>query len=587
MAACQDVRQWFTKSVLTPVTQFFTEAREKCDEVRQRIEEQVSQPVERWVSEQERHCRELPWWNPLRWFCEIVIIVVKVVVWVVVTVVKWVVTIVCQVVVAVIGIIVTFVLRLISWVVTFVVCLVTDPWEALKSLLDLWAIVLDTIGSIIDLVGTLLDDVLGILDDVEDLLDSLADSLGWLGVIFGVLKGLIHLVREVVSIVKDVVDAVKDILLGLLGGNLCRLLRGLTNLGTGLGRALLASGFGVLTPVRFIGYAVGGVRDSVDHHQLEEIITSAINNAFGAGSVRAGDAIRAVGIGSSPMGLRFEADARRMFLSSDSLDLDLRVLHKSGVIDLFALAGLGSTCGEVINAPQGEVVYADTNLPVSYADLWTFLAGGPGSVPEFHVFAITRALFRSHLEVARRKAQALGVRLFFPVIGSIQATSTDHVPLNVSDGGLPGDGVQQVLFQRMGRIGGGMDDLSVLPSISHFHYILDKDGHELFGLTSSFRPARDDTGPSGVTYRNRTPDWGFRWVLVHEMGHYWGLKHTNREGGERSIDEIMYAPSTKVGVSGSAVLEYLALGGEPRFTLDDARTTWDWITTDGAASLLP
>jgi hypothetical protein len=586
MAACQEVRQWITQNILVPVTQFITAAREKCEELKQRIEEKVSQPVDQWVSRQEERCRELPWWNPLRWFCELVTIVVKVVVWVVVTVVKWVVTIVCQIVTVVIGIIVTLVLRVVGWFVTFVVCLFSDPLEALKSFRDLWTIVLDTVGEIFDLVDLLLGDVIDILTDVESLIDSLASSLGWLGVVLGIVKGLIGLVRDLVSVIRDAVHSLGDIVLGVLGGNLCRLLRGLTDLGTAIGRALLDTGFVVFFPLRVIGAAVGGVRDSVNQHQLEDVIRSAVARSFGAGSAREQRALEQIGINVRPMGLAFHADARRMFLSSNDRGLNLKALHDEGVINLHALAGHLSDCGRVINEPEGEVVYAGTSLHVSYADLETFLRDGPGSVPEFHVFAITRAKFRTHLETASRKAAALGVRLFFPVIDGIQATSRDHVPLNASEQTPPGDPVQQALFQRLGRTGVN-DDLSLIPSISHFHYVPNANGNELFGLTSWFRPSDKDARMSGVTYRNRTPDWGFRFVLVHELGHYWGLDHKDRNLNDRSLDQIMYAPSTGVGIDAAAVLEYLLLSGEPRFTLDDARTAWDWITGDGAASLLP
>lgn len=581
---CRQVRQWITRNVLVPVTQFLTEARETCDEVRQWVEEQVQQPVEQWISEQEQRCRNWPW--PLNWLCEVVTILVKVIVWVVVTVGKWVVTIVCQIVTIVVGIIVTFVLRVIGWFVTFVVCLFTDPLEALKSFRDLWGIVVDTVGQIFDFVDVLLGDVVGILTDVENLIDSLASSLGWLGVVLGILKGLIQLIREWVSIIRDAVKSVKEIVTGILGLNLCKILRGGANLGAAAGRGLLATGFGLLLPVRVVGAVVGGVRDEVHQHELEVVIQNAVNNAFGAGSARAQRAFDAIGFTVRPMGLIFRADARRMFLDSDAATPDVRALHNSGVINLWALAGHLSDCGGLINEPDGQVVYAGTDLQVSYADIETYLAEGPGSVPRFHVFAISRKKFRDHLEVANRRAAALGVRLFFRKIGQIAATSADHVPLNCSDVTPPGDAVQQAIFQTMGRTGIS-DDLSRIPTVSHFHYVTrPSTGSEPFGLASWWRPSINNAGRSGVTYRNRTPDWAFRFVLAHELGHYWGLNHSDRSGNPRSLDQIMYAPSTGTGIDLNAVAEYLLLNGEPRFTLDDARTAWDWITGDGA-SLLP
>jgi hypothetical protein len=598
MAACQEVRQWITESVLVPVMGFITEAKEKCEEVRQSIEEQVSQPVERWISRQEQQCKELPWWNPVRWFCELVTIVVKIVEWVVVTVVKWIVTVVCQVVTAVVEVVVGFVLCVVAWVVTFVVCLFTSPLDALKSLLDLWGIVLDTVGKVVDLVVTLVDDIIGILNDLELLVDSLISSLDWLGVLIGWLKGLIQLARDLVGIARDIVTAVKDIALGILIANPCRILRGLADLGVATGRALIDTGFapvgglaagpggaGILAGVRVAGALVAGERDTVHRLELDNVIRDALTNAFGEGTARIDRALDAVGITAGPLGLPFTSDARRLFISSEGGAPGLRQLHQDGIIDLYAYAGYPSGCSNTINEADGTVVYAGTDLRVAFTDLETYLANGPGSVPEFHVFPISRAKFRQHLEIARRKANALGIRLSFPTLGTVQAMSVDHVPLNAGESNPPGDGVQQDLFGRMGRTGAG-DDLSQVPTISHFHYVVPEGANELFGLTSWFRPSAGGARRSGVTYRSRSPDWVFRWVLAHELGHYWGLDDEPRSGDKRSLDEIMFTASSGELVSGSAAYEFLLGGGEPRFTLDDARSAWAWITTDGA-SLLP
>lgn len=611
MGACQQVRMWIMQNILVPVTQFITEVRERCEEFGQWVDEQVSQPVERWISQQEERCRALPWWNPLRWFCEIVTIFVKVIEWVVVTVVKWVVTIVCQIVTTVVGIIVTFVLRVVSWLVTFLVCLFTDPLEALRSFRDLWMILVETVEDVFELVETLLADVIGILDDMNRLLDSVSSSAGWIGVVLGPVKGVKDLTHNLVEDLRDLVGAIKDVVTGILGLNLCKITRGGTDLGTVVGRVLLDTGFApvavlagpagpaVAGGARVVGAAVAGTRDTVDMLRLEEIITAAINGAFGTRSERAMRSLRRVGIGAGTMGLPFRADARRLFLGSRSTTLNPGDLHRAGIINLHALAGHFSDCGGTINEPDGEVVYTGTDLKVSYADLDAYLRGGPTAAPEFQVFPISHAKFRMHLRESRRKAKAIGVLLNWGTTGELEAIAPQEIPLNALDQVPPGDAAQQDLFRRMGRTGVN-DDLAVLPTVSHFHYVQrtggPSAGTEPFGLTSWFRPAttwrcfgnvNPALGPSGVTYRNRTPDWVFRWVLVHEMGHYWGLDHVNRQCDDRSLDEIMYAPSTGIGLSGSAVYEYLLGGGEARFTIDDARSVWDWITTDGAASLLP
>lgn len=164
--ACREVSTWITENVLIPVEKFITEAREVCSNIGQWVKENVWQPIEEWISREERRCREedCNWWCACcnKWFCWIVTIVVKVIVWTLITVTKWVVTLVCQIITIVIGIIVEFVLKVIHRLVTFIVCLFTDPLQALKTLWDLWNDIVDTIEDILDFVITILDDLKGI-----------------------------------------------------------------------------------------------------------------------------------------------------------------------------------------------------------------------------------------------------------------------------------------------------------------------------------------------------------------------------------------------------------------------------------------
>jgi len=47
------------------------------------VTEEVLEPVETWVSQQQQVCEKLPWWNPLKWLCWFVTVLVKVIIWVV------------------------------------------------------------------------------------------------------------------------------------------------------------------------------------------------------------------------------------------------------------------------------------------------------------------------------------------------------------------------------------------------------------------------------------------------------------------------------------------------------------------------
>jgi hypothetical protein len=581
MAACQDVRKAITQSFLGPIDQWFTDLREKCDQVQRWIEEEISQPVEQWTATLERSCRDLPWWNPVRWFCEFVTILVKTVVWVTVTVGKWTVVTVCQVITVVVKVVVMVVLRTVLWFVTFAVCVVTDFGQAIASVFDIGGILADTLDDLTSLVETLVSDSAGMLEDTDRLLDSIACSLGPLGVLLGPLKGMVQWTRRLAENLRDLLGAIKDIVLGALLGNVCRIERGGTNLGVVAARSIGAA-------TQLIGVIPAGVRDAIDRRVLEARILAAINDKFGAGSVRAARIISAFAIGASPMGPVFVIEPYRMFLGSTSFT---RKLHNDGTIDLFALAGYFTPkCPRDLGAPQGDVVYAGTDMRVSFADLNAFLDYGPGAVAPFRVFAITRELFRQHLEYAKRKAAQVGVQFRFAPLGEFEATLPAHVPLAVDQNGPLGDVVQQDIFRALGR-NGRNDDLSRIPALSHFHYVPEilENGksNELFGLTSPWWPSRGRRSASGVTYRNITPDFFSRVVLIHELGHYLGLLHTNPDLTVlRGPDEIMFKLGEGDMFKGSLFYEYLLLGGEPRFTQSDATVVWNWIVND-AESILP
>jgi hypothetical protein len=76
----------------------------------------------------------------------------------------------------------------------------------------------------------------------------------------------------------------------------------------------------------------------------------------------------------------------------------------------------------------------------------------------------------------------------------------------------------------------------------------------------------------------------FRFTLVHELGHYLGLDHAGHNG----VGYIMFTNDPGAGldtITVDAFFQIVFLTGEPRFTLDDARTTWSWITSTARSCL--
>jgi hypothetical protein len=68
----------------------------------------------------------------------------------------------------------------------------------------------------------------------------------------------------------------------------------------------------------------------------------------------------------------------------------------------------------------------------------------------------------------------------------------------------------------------------------------------------------------------------FRYVLIHEIGHYFGLDHPGHTGA----NHIMWSRGSGIAAVSWETVGEAFLSAEPRFTGDDACTVWRWILTN-------
>jgi hypothetical protein len=536
------------------------------------VEREVRRPIERWRTRQERRCKrkKCKWWCLCcnKWFCWLVSVLVKIVEWIIEVVGEWLVETICEIIVEVVRIVVNTIVRVLKWVVEFVVCLFTDPLAALESLTDLWWVLVDVVDDVLDLATELLDDANELLEITEDFVEDLGDSFGPLGkFIASIFKWASNVAQGIISVGRDVVETVQDVGVGILRLDPCRIAEGGGNLATAVGRTISVAG-------RAIGGGyIGAGRDVFGGEAVQDIIERAIQATFDDEETRerARDHIQ---LGTTRFGLPIEPDLRRMCIRSREPNVNLRDLHREGILDLYQAAGYVSGCKNgVYNRPRMEVVYAGTRIRVTTRDLRTYLDSPEGrdQVAEFEVYAMTQAAFADYYRLAQQKARAIGLRFEDVPVGVYRVTQADEIPVS--------DRNQEYLFTRIGRTATN-EALCKPPAIGVFRYAT----ASLNGLTTWYRPP-DDVQASGVSFRDRLPVYMFRWVLIHELGHYFGLDHEGHDGAHL----IMFTNAESAGldpVTGETVAELVFFTGEPRFNVEDARDVWAWLTQNARDCLL-
>ena len=178
--------------------------------------------------------------------------------------------------------------------------------------------------------------------------------------------------------------------------------------------------------------------------------------------------------------------------------------------------------------------------------------------------------------MARKKGFQIGLNFTWPPFKEIVIEDARFIPLQSDE---INDDVQRELLGIMGRPSVN-EDLSTVPAIAIFGYLT-----SLNGLASWFRPWLRAFSPSGITFRTRFPEVGFRFVPIHEIGHFYGLNHD----GHDNASMIMWSPKAEDKKIGDALPEFLFLSGEANFTEEDAVETWKYITTTDRArdTILP
>ena len=394
-----------------------------------------------------------------------------------------------------------------------------------------------------------------------------------------VTHAVCELVADVVDVVVAVVIGVVNILIGIVTWNWARVWDAFLNIVTTVVQ-LVVDAFRVLTG----GDLVGFFRDAVDAWVLIDYVRDLVSSNKAYTDDQRARIKDALGIDGGGFGLRLRGSAVRCFVRSDSVSdesgiPDLVRWHNdpnpATQVDLKILAGVNWTGFWQRSRPE---VIPDSGAIVPI-DFDAYLQN-PAAARQFSIFSMSSSVLDDKLSTASVKAENLGLKLRF-VQQTTQLTSANQVRIAPSDAAL----VQVLRAPPFGRADeltdpvGAQRDLCAPVLIGTFLFV----DNSFRGYSAHLHPSRcfdDANRTTGAAFRDNVPDIVWKYVPIHELGHTFGLCHVD------GIDHIMYGPKDQSWFDWTTIPQYLWLGGEPRFTLDEAKATWDYIIANFSADCL-
>jgi len=427
-------------------------------------------------------------------------------------------------------------------------------------------------------------------------------------------------VTVVVNVVLGVVDGVLDFVkaathsgfesLRDIGGIFGGLLRG--DFGYAAGRFIDLLGqiaFGLLLILRVLalGYFVGAIVRRYKRDALRRFVEGLLASTFGQpqlGAIRRRLRLTGGGI----WGLRLAATHKVCMFDSDHTPL--WSLHQDGSLDLYALAGLWSSdtrrnSGRIYphDCPTSVVMFVHENGSETRATRFGLsrYINDPKHPGRIRVYAMSRRAIAQKLRMARVKCEEIGVRLSwndserFYLLGQ----SDTHEITTTQELNFSGNGDNTYFADRGLRTGTAGDDCTPLAlgifnfAPGNFGLVVGRDdldsktppepcptGGRTDGCCMVIKRRTDGPPPaalgSAVVHRDFWPTHFARFILAHELGHYFGLCHKGNETWEHIMfsNAAWKASGRPVPLSGTPPFYW---HDEPIFTLENGKNAWRFI----------
>jgi hypothetical protein len=331
------------------------------------------------------------------------------------------------------------------------------------------------------------------------------------------------------------------------------------------------------------------IRDQFDESSLRSHVRDLLKAKYsGDALAEISDAIR---LDHGVFGLRLTGTAYRTYVDSETPSPadpsvpNLVALHETGEINLKEICGFEFPQGfwnrkRYKTLKKGPVVTGggggEIDNPISEDELDTYLSSRGASGSKFIVLAMRDGVLDTKLDAAEDKGRQLGLMLSWNR-DQKEVTEAAHIVHH----GFDKPDADLALVQFLTRVIGRTDKTSNPPDseqqaigelchptvVGVFRYT-----DTLRGIAASLfeSSCQKRHNASGATFIDNFPDDIWKYVPIHELGHCFGLCHVD------GIDRIMVSTRQNSVLKWSLLWSWCTKG-EPYFTLDEAKATWEYI----------
>ncbi|MEV6367722.1 hypothetical protein AB0L86_12600 [Micromonospora musae] len=418
----------------------------------------------------------------------------------------------------------------------------------------------------------------------------------WVVVIVGkwVTRTVCKLVGVVVEAVVQIVGGLWDVIVGIVTLDWRRILDGLLRIGLGAVLGIIRLG-----RILLLGDTIDYIIEEINKERLRRYVRGLLEAKYSGDTLSQIKA--AIRLDHGAFGLRLHGTAYRTVLDSETPSPrepevpNLVVLHEQGAINLRALCGFEFDEG-FWNRKRYKTLKKETVLggggggefdnPISADDLETYLTSRGADGPPFIVLPMRDGALDTKLSTASEKGRELALMLDFGRENR-EVTEAAHIVHPGYDRPNTHSALTDFLTDVLDRRNKGTEPEGATADLCHpvaagvFRYT---DG--LRGIANNLHDSACGLGgksTSGVTFIDNTPDQLWKYVPIHELGHYFGLCHTD------GVDRIMYSPKTNSWWRGWAIprgVLNIYLQGEPTFGYGEAKATWDYVVAHFAPQCL-